>query len=238
MTPGAQQWPGDVCVAVPAYKAASSLERFLPALLAVAPATHVCVVDDASYDGTCKVCEGFGVCCLAQKTNQGKGAALRRAFSWALDKRMEWVLTMDADGQHAVDDIERFFAEMRRGASLGLVIGARDIRVGAMPLARICSNTITSAILSWMTGRRILDSQCGFRLYSARLLRSVTLVQQRFEMESEVILKAAQRGMAISFVKVQTLYCSDQSHISHLRDTIRWLKAVVSIWLELRRQKS
>ncbi|MBD3392607.1 MAG: glycosyltransferase, partial [Chitinivibrionales bacterium] len=177
----------------------------------------------------------FGIACMVQPVNRGKGAALRRGFDAAVAAGARWVLTMDADGQHSVEDIKAFLEEAKTNPSAGLIIGARETRVGRMPPARILSNTITSAILSVLTGRRILDSQCGFRLYAADMLRRVALMYRRFEMESEVILKAAHAGFPVSFVRVQTLYCSDSSHISHLKDTLRWTVAVIRTWLDLRR---
>jgi len=53
-------------------------------------------------------------------------------------------------------------------------------------------------------------------------------------MESEVILKAARLGFPIRSVPGQTLYFKDTSHISHLTDTLRWINAVLGIWIKLR----
>jgi glycosyltransferase involved in cell wall biosynthesis len=205
------------------------LDRFLPSLLEFVPAAEVTVVDDASQDATGSVCARYGIRCLAHEKNQGKGAALKTGFSHLLAQKKDWIITMDADGQHAPSDLNAFILESRRTPPPGLIIGARAMRTGSMPLARIFSNTLTSAYLSFITRRRIKDSQCGFRMYSAQLLSQIAITYQRFEMESEVIIKTVLAGFDISFVDVQTLYCSEGSHISHLRDTIRWIKAVTSI---------
>jgi|GEM_PF-405762 len=230
-----QTWPSAVYIVIPSYKSADRLERFLPSLLTVAPPTHVCVVDDASEDGTGEICKRFDVACIPHAVNQGKGAALKTGFARAIERRMAWVITMDADGQHAVGDLEHFIDESCRRPSPGLIIGARSMLPGHMPLARIISNTLTSAILSMLTRQKIIDSQCGFRMYSARLISALPVTHNRFEMESEIILRACHAGFPVSFIRVQTLYCSDRSHISHFYDTIRWVKAVVSISRELRR---
>jgi hypothetical protein len=140
---------------------------------------------------------------------------------------------MDADGQHAIADIPGFLAALDEDRGVGMVIGARSMKFGIMPVARIFSNRTTSAFLSLLSGRRIHDSQCGFRLYSAELLRLVHLQYDRFEMESEIILKAARLGFETRFIAVQTLYLSGRSHIAHLRDTIRWVLAVMGVWRKL-----
>lgn len=230
-------WPDDIFVLIPAFKAAKDLNDFLPILLITVPNNRICIVDDASEDETESVCSNYNVEYLLQDTNQGKGAALKRGFAHLLKKDAHWILTMDADGQHAVDDIPLLLEAAREYPEAGIIVGARNISFRNMPPARIFSNSVTSAILSAMCGSKMQDSQCGFRIYSSRLLKRVTLYYKRFEMESEIILKACFEGFPIRFVPVQTLYCSSQSHISHLKDMLRWIRAVGRVWLELRRLK-
>jgi glycosyltransferase involved in cell wall biosynthesis len=228
-------WPADVFVLIPAYKAAGSLRAMLPGLFTVVPPENVCVSDDGSQDGTDTVCREHNVMYVSGNVNQGKGAALSRGFRFLLDnKKASWVITMDADGQHAAQDIPLFLSEIRIKPDAGIIIGKRMIKPGAMPVPRIFSNTVTSFICSLLSGSEISDSQCGFRVYSGRLLSAVTCRYRRFEMESEIILRARDKGFSVSFVPVQTLYCSTQSHISVAADTLRWLRAVISVWFELR----
>lgn len=228
-------WPAGVFVLIPAYKAAGSLRDLLPGLFRVVPPENVCVSDDGSGDDTAIVCRDSGVSYVSSDVNRGKGAALSLGFRFLLDtKSASWVITMDADGQHAVSDIPKFLLRMQESPDTGIVIGERFRRPGTMPLARIFSNTVTSFILSRMAKARISDSQCGFRAYSARTLSAVACRYNRFEMESEIILRACATGYSVSFIPVQTLYFSSQSHISAVADTLRWLRAVISVWLELR----
>ncbi len=226
-------WPQNISVLIPAYKAAQDLNSFLPVLLADVPRSNICVVDDGSGDDTESVCSTHGVQYLKLALNRGKGAALRKGFVHLLGKNADWILTMDADGQHAIEDISTFTEAIAQFPDAGVIIGARNIAPKSMPPARIFSNTVTSAILSALCHCRISDSQCGFRIYSSALLKSIKLYYNRFEMESEVILKSCAAGFAVRFVPVQTLYCSTGSHISHLLDIIRWIRAVVWCWLEL-----
>lgn len=231
-------WPSGIFVLVPSYKSAPSLERLLPKLIAALPASNVCVVDDGSHDGTEAVCAKNGVLYVSNLVNKGKGAALAKAFLYLIaEKGTSWIITMDADGQHSVDDIPLFIRRIREAPGAGIIIGRRDMRPGKMPLARIVSNTLTSLLLSLFTGRRILDSQCGFRAYSAACVNAAPCRYLRFEMESEIIMRACSRGFSIDFVPVQTLYFSTRSHISHVADTLRWLRAVIAVVLELRSKK-
>ena len=224
------EWPKDVGVLVPAYQSADSLKLLLPDLLAAVPAGNVLVVDDGSTDATVTVCRGLGVECRRHDTNLGKGSALATGFAFLLAKGASAVITMDADRQHAVSDLPAFIARFKERGDAGIIIGRRSFRPGRMPLARICSNAMTSRILSWICGVPILDSQCGYRLYAARFLKEITITCPRFEMESEVIIKAARLSFPVLFVDVQTLYFRSASHISHVADTLRWIKATVGIW--------
>ncbi|MDR0307743.1 MAG: glycosyltransferase family 2 protein [Chitinispirillales bacterium] len=224
-------WPDDTYILIPSYKSVDPLKRFINTLLESIPKDHIFVVDDASGDGTYEMCEDIGIECLRHKKNRGKGAALKTGFSHLLKtKNTRWILTMDADGQHAPSDINLFLKEARLYPSTGICIGARLMRLGIMPAARICSNRLTSAIMTLLAGKPIKDSQCGYRMYSAGLINSISIEYDRFEMESEVILKAAAKNFPVRFVPVQTLYLKGPSHISHLLDTLRWVRAVVRIW--------
>jgi hypothetical protein len=136
---------------------------------------------------------------------------------------------MDADGQHALADIPSLIGEIKKVPLAGIIIGKRAMKPGVMPPARILSNKITSFILTRYAHQPILDSQCGYRLYNSSFLQAITIEYNRFEMESEVILKAAHLKYPIRFVEVQTLYLDQTSHISHILDTFRWVRAVLKV---------
>jgi glycosyltransferase involved in cell wall biosynthesis len=234
MTINPETWPSSVRIVIPSYKSGELLNNFLPQLLCFAPSGQITIVDDASNDNTQAVSERFGVSYLSHKENQGKGAALATGFADALKRNVEWIITMDADGQHAPSDLDKFLDCRTIYADSGVIIGARAIKVGHMPIFRIISNSLTSAVLTVITGLHIRDSQCGYRMYSAKLVSSVSIEYKRFEMESEIILKAAHAGFPVSFINIQTLYCSRLSHISHIADTLRWITAVLKVSAHLR----
>lgn len=225
-----QQWPENVFVCIPSYKAASTLDRFLADLLKMVPAEKIVVINDASEDTTDQICTQHGVTCLTHTVNQGKGAALRTGFNHLNGlQNASWALTMDADGQHAIADIDRFLHYINQNPAAAVCVGYRDMQIGKMPVLRILSNRITSGIMSIYCRQPIRDSQCGYRIYSLPFISSITIEYNRFEMESEVLLKAAAGKLPIGFIPIQTLYLDGTSHISHFYDTIRWVRAVTSV---------
>lgn len=233
-----KEWPKGIRILIPAYNASKDLSTFLPSLVKCVPADQICVVDDGSQDITASVCQNFKVEYIKLAVNRGKGAALRKGFAHLLkNENVDWVLTMDADGQHAVQDIPKFIGAIREHPDAGIIIGTRQKRVNTMPIARIFSNVTTSKVLSLICGQKIFDSQCGYRAYSAKLIKTISIQYDHFEMESEVILKACFMGFPIQFIPVQTLYCSTQSHISHIVDIMRWIRAVIVVWLSGKQRK-
>ena len=93
---------------------------------------HVIVIDDGSTDGSAIEAKSSGAEVIRHESNQGKGQALRTGMIRARDLNFEWVLTVDADGQHAADDIPKFFDCVNKtGAKL--VVGNRMTAAETMP---------------------------------------------------------------------------------------------------------
>jgi hypothetical protein len=78
--------------------------------------------------------------------------------------------------------------------------------------------------LSRLSGFRLLDSQCGFRLVKLAAWTQVTMQTDRFETESELLVEFLRRGFRVEFVPVQVIYRNDQSKIHPIADSVRWLR--------------
>lgn len=229
-----------VKILIPAYKAESELREFLPVLLKKVLADKILIVIDGIFDETEKLCAEFGVRTLAFKENRGKGAALISGFQEinADYPDTEWVITMDADGQHSPDDLYKFFDEISTADNkIALILGARERSLKLMPPARIFSNWSTSKFISHITKQKVADSQCGYRAYRLSAILAVKCNFLRFEMESECILRLKNAGFSVKNVPIQTLYTAQTSHISHFADTFRWLKAMIVTMKDIKRNK-
>ena len=171
----------------------------------------VLVVDDGSTDGTAATAERAGATVLRQVPNQGKGAALRAGFRYALERDYTAVLTLDADGQHDPAEIEKFLrAHGERQADL--IIGARTFR--DMPFTRRIANTLGTWALTWAIGQPIRDNQSGYRLIGRRLMEALLASDESgFEFEVEMVATCVQRGFALDWVAIRTIYAGESSHI-------------------------
>jgi len=189
--------------------------------------SDVLVVDDGSTDGTGESAGTHGAFVITHGNNRGKGAALKTGFAYAIDQAYEAVITLDGDGQHRPEYIPLFMeAAARSGADM--IIGSRLHDQADMPFARRCSNYLTSHVLSRLLRIPVEDSQSGYRLITVRLLKSVTLQSDRYQLETEIIIKAAKAGFRIGFVPIQVTYGRNfPSSINHLVDTFRWIRLVL-----------
>jgi len=209
-------------IVIPVYECYERLSAILPAL--AAGAADICVVDDGSASVPRELRSYPRLKMIVHNENRGKGAALRTGFAYALEQGYEAVVTMDGDGQHDPADIDALTAKC---GAYDLVLGARDLNSPRMPFSRRCSNRLSSYLISKALKADIPDSQCGFRCMTAALLRSVDLKSDGYEMETEMIMKAAALGFSMASVPVSTIYNGSRSFIKGWRDTAR----VVAVFL-------
>src|SRR3990167_7163450 len=126
----------NVCVLIPAY---NEEKRIAPIAEAIKQLGFpLLVVDDGSSDKTADQIRKLGVFCLAEKTNQGKGASLRKGFEWCLERDYSAVIMMDADGQHDPDELEFFLKTLNEEADF--VVGNRMASAANMPWVRRLTN--------------------------------------------------------------------------------------------------
>ena len=184
----------------------------------------VLVVDDGSSDDTSLLAVQSGAELLRREPNQGKGAALRAGFSFALEQQYDAVITLDADGQHDPVEIPAFVsAFQQRGADL--IIGARDFR--RMPFVRRLTNTFGRWSFSWAVGQLVQDNQSGYRLLSARMMQAMLASQERgFQFEVEMIAECIRLGFNLDWIPIQTIYGGERSHIQPLRHTVNYLRII------------
>ncbi|EJF05813.1 glycosyl transferase, partial [Thiovulum sp. ES] len=139
----------------------------------------------------------MGVHCLNLERNFGKGYALREGFNWGLKRNYEIFITLDGDGQHDPSFIPDF---LKLSDTFDIVIGSRRKEINKMEIHRRLSNRITSSFISVMTGKRVEDSQSGYRLIKAEVLRRVKLKRKKYDAESELLVKAIWMGFKVGFV--------------------------------------
>ena len=211
--------PGQASLAVviPSYNEAATIRGIVERTLALLP--RVIVVDDGSTDGTTAALDGLPVTLIRNPRNLGKAASLWRGIAVALAEDAEVVISLDGDGQHRPEDIPRLLAAHGGG---GIVVGARLHDRAGFPIDRYLSNRFANFWIAWAAGQRIEDSQSGFRVYPASLLRALPprLVRAAsFVFESEILIEAGRRGLKLAFVPIPAIY-EPHARRSHFRPVL------------------
>lgn len=208
-------------IAIPALNASGTVGAVVQACRQQG-AEEIVVVDDGSTDGTGAVAADNGAHVIRHARNLGKGAALKTAFEYALARGCDAVVTLDADGQHLPQDMPKLLATWRETGA-DLVIGGRaHLFSGMLPRRRI-ANRVSAWAIGKLSRTGVSDSQSGFRLYSARLLRAFRLRADGFDMESEVIVRAGCNGFRVATAPIGLGFVDGvaTSHYRPLLDSLR-----------------
>jgi glycosyltransferase involved in cell wall biosynthesis len=216
-----------VLIIIPAFNEEMRLGKLLKSISSIIPLKDVLVVDDGSQDKTATIAKRAGSRVLSQKTNQGKGLALRAGFDFALKSGYDAVITMDADGQHDPLEIPTFLAYYEKYKT-DLIIGTRKHDLSEMPFPRFMANTSSSLVASILAGMRINDSQSGYRFIKKNLIEKINLKDGRFQMETEIIVKAARAGFSVGEVPIRTIYFEGtKSYVNPFFDTVRFIRLIL-----------
>jgi glycosyltransferase involved in cell wall biosynthesis len=213
----------NVAAVIPALDEAATIRAVAEG--ALRQAARVIVVDDGSADDTAARLHGLPVVLLRNASTQGKAASLWRGMEYALAHGVDAVITLDGDGQHDPADIARLIAAYRQSSGR-IVIGARLSDRHKIPAYRYAANRFANFWIAWAAGYPIEDSQSGFRLYPASLLRRVLVAHDRgagFVFESEILIEASRLGVASVAVPVAAIY-PNSARPSHFRPVVDILR--------------
>lgn len=206
-----------VCV-IPAYNAEKSVEKVVVSVKKQVPELYVIGVNDGSTDDTGEVLRRSCDETIHFAANKGKGAALRAAFaSDTIRNSASIVLTIDADGQHDTAFAPQLIAGLSES---DIVIGTRAINTQAVPAVRRAANLVSSAATRLVARQQIPDSQSGYRAIKAEVIRNVHAVGDRYEFETDFLVRASLAGYKITGVTIPTIY-GPPSHFRAFRDA--WL---------------
>ena len=202
-----------LCVVIPTYNHGKTLAQVINDVLRY---THaVIVVNDGATDNTSEILEGFAekIEVISYKANKGKGHALQCGFDRAEALGYKAAITFDSDGQHFASDIEAFVQAAETNADV-FYIGQRIIE-GVRPSGNGFANRFSNFWYAVQTGRRLQDTQNGFRLYPLSAMKGLRPFSTRYEAELEMLVRAAWKGISIRPVPVRVYYPPAGERVTH-----------------------
>jgi glycosyltransferase involved in cell wall biosynthesis len=171
---------------------------------------------------------------ISNPVNLGKGASLWRGFAAALAEGADAVVTLDGDAQHRPEDIPRLVQAWQAQPGR-ILIGARLWDRGEVPPLRYFANRFANFWVAWAAGCPVADSQSGFRVYPATVLRHVQVFHgpnARFAFESEILIEAGRGGVRSAAVPIAAIY-PPNARASHYRSAVDTARIVRMITWKL-----
>jgi len=184
------------------------------------------VVDDGSTDATPEILSALDnqqITVLTHSHNMGKGAALLTGFQ-AAQKQCEWAVSIDADGQHKPEDIERLIQAKENGQRAVIIGNRQGMDETHVPWTSKAGRKFSNFWVWLSGGPMVNDSQSGFRLYPLPEVLRLDVKARRFQYEVEVLVKAYQNNIPVMETPVRVVYQTGTERISHFhpwRDFLR-----------------
>lgn len=223
-----------VAVVIPAYRPDQALGELVHALQRRAYGAPVwagiVVVDDGSgpeyQDLFSSIASLPSVSVVSHAINLGKGAALKTGINHAICKlpHVFGVVTADADGQHAPEDVARVVARFLEVPNT-LVLGSRRFD-GKVPVRSAVGNKMTRWVLRALLGPNLTDTQTGLRAIPRSLIPGLLKIPARgYEFELETLIAAKHSNLRVLEEPIRTIYQpgNPTSHFQPLRDSMRIL---------------
>jgi glycosyltransferase involved in cell wall biosynthesis len=206
-----------VVTVMPAFNAEKTLSPVVKGLRKALPDSYIIGINDGSADGTSALLRSVCDRLIDFPVNKGKGAALQAGFAAALERSPDAVLTIDSDGQHDPAFAPSILAALE---SYHIAIGTRDLTGEQMPKHRRVANFLSSAATRLVSGGAVSDSQSGFRAIRREVLETVHAIGDRYEFETDFIIRAAHAGFTITNVPISTIY-GPPSYFREFHDAMR-----------------
>lgn len=211
-------------IILPCRNEAESLRSLLPQLRQSYPHAQIIVVNDASHDESVTLALQAGAEVIHHPYPMGNGAAIK---SGARASKGEVLVFMDADGQHAPQDIAKLLTLLEQGYDM--VVGARDASSQAS-FGRWCANSFYNTLSSFMVGHPIADLTSGFRAVRAEKFKEfIYLLPNTFSYPTTVTMAFFRAGYSVGYVPITAHKRLGKSHIQPIQDGLRFLLIIFKI---------
>jgi len=227
----------DYLIIVPAFNEELSIGDVIDKIRQHVPFADILVVNDGSTDATSLIAKGKKVIVINHPFNLGYGVALQTGFRFATMKRYDFVITMDADGQHVPSSVNKLIETMNKG-NADVVVGSRFLegtyRVG---IAKRMGIWLFSVIAKIYTGIGVTDPTSGFQLYNRKVFSHLAIAENYpFDYpDVNIIMSLHKRQFKIVeapvMMKESKSGKSMHSGLKPLLYIIRMFLAIIMVWV-------
>ncbi len=200
-----------ILTAIPHYNNARTIVQVVTACLEYT--RDIVVVDD----GSTGVVPPLPVPILRHPENRGKGQAILTALQYASHHHYDYLIVLDADGQHLPEDLPRFQRVIQDAAHETLVVGCRNFQQAGIPRASRFGRSFSNFWVKLETGVVCADTQSGFRAYPVRAALQLNYLTRRYDFEIEILVRLLWGGVRLQEVPVQVRYAPPDARVSHFR---------------------
>ena len=199
-----------ITIGIPAYNEEKNIALIITKLKKITDSIIVC--DDGSSDLTGEIARELGAIVISHPKNMGYGAAIRSLFLKATELDLDGLITMDADGQHRIEDVNSVFKPINDEVA-DIVIGSRflDKKSEEMPNYRKVGIKIITKVTNLSIKEKLTDSQSGFRAYSKKALQKVIPSDVGMGVSTEILIKASNLELKVVEVPIKVHYDTDTS---------------------------
>lgn len=213
----------NVTILLPAYNEAIGIVDTIQEIKKLYPNYELLVIDDGSSDLTVQKAIENGANVWPHPYNIGNGAAVKTGIRCA---KGDWIVMMDADGQHDPSDIAKLLEHKDR---YDMVVGARSNKSQASFL-RLIANFIYNLFASYVTKFDIQDLTSGFRMVHRDTARKyLYLLPNTFSYPSTLTLAYLRSGLTIKYVPIEAKKRQGKSKIKLFQDGARFFLIITKI---------
>ena len=224
-----------ITVGIPAYNEEKNIAKIIVKLKKTVDQIIVC--DDGSTDSTYAIAESLGATVIKHPKNLGYGMAIRSIFLKAREINADLLVTIDADGQHKIEDVNKIIKPVVDGQA-DISIGSRFLGEGDnSPKYRKLGIKIITKVTNSSLSEKITDAQSGFRAYNNKVLQSLTPSDSGMGISTEILIKSSNLGFKIAEVPTEIQYkgkTSSQNPVSHGTEVLMSTLKYISIERPLR----
>ncbi len=220
----------DIVILIPAYNPDEKLVKLLEELINN-KYKNIVVVNDGSKNSEIWKNINSEIIILTHKENKGKGQALKTGFKYCLNKysNINGVITMDADGQHLVKDVNKIYESIKENSD-SIILGCRNFYDKKVPLTSKIGNIFFRKLFKLRTRQKITDTQTGLRGFPFSIIKEILMVEgDRFDYETKVLFKCVELKLKIIEVSIETVYINknESSHFNKIKDSLDVCKTVI-----------